>query len=505
MQKKSLTLAALQTSIRNPSKRYRGIHQFRTGIDLNQFVHSYQRLFPSKGSLQDFHGAPFPRNSCQVFGKKTPKQPVSAIREILWAISRCLQFSSELRNFINLQDRYQVAILKNDCELATNYLNAIEIDFGKSIWLYQNLIASAYISHSETEPADTSARVLEEVKCNSVLHALLYYSRKRIEGATLKEKLRAEVVERIGPSGYKTYFLTKLIDATDSSESAVSNLLFFDAQASVIDHYTSLILALQAAVSAEMFENDTASLVKSHLKKLFNLTGDKRLIGVLAALGELVDAESGSRHSDRCLAIEAYTVGNYGQCITLATQVLFTDPLDIAIRVLCCKATVAIERYPEKTEGICGEIQDSLFNIFSANDQFFRSAYALLQMSDRFFDHNWARYLRVAVCYELGSEESKRSQSWMRDIYVLDSHITPFMAIALGEEHSDKVVAYLEAKGNFLHTLNLVRDVLVCREFDCATPRYAKYRARELLVRKQYQLAAESYMIAAQTEPQAAV
>lgn len=52
MHKKSLTFSALQTSIRNGSKRYQGIHQFRAGIDLSHFAISYQRLFPHKGSLQ---------------------------------------------------------------------------------------------------------------------------------------------------------------------------------------------------------------------------------------------------------------------------------------------------------------------------------------------------------------------------------------------------------------------------------------------------------------------
>lgn len=507
MKEKTLTIAALRARIRNPSKRYQGIHQFRAGVDVNHFVPSYQKFFPHKASLEDFHGTPFPKHASQLFKTRTPKSRVSAIREILWSISRCLQFSSELKNFISRQERYQIAILENDFDSAIDHLRHIENDFGKSIWLYQNLIACAYTSTNDSEPSDAATSVLEEVKCNGVLHALLHFSRIRIEGATLREKLRAEIIDHISQSGYESYFLAKLLDATDSSELAVSSLLFFDAQASVIDHYTSLLLALQAAVSAQMIESSLFSLIKHPLKQLFKLMGDNRFIGILAALGDLIDADSIMHDTERAHAIESYTTGNYEQCIILSNKVLLADPLDIAIRVLNNKAAVAIERRPENTGGICGNLNDSLFNLLSANDQFFRSAYALLQTTDRFFDHNWAQYLRVAVWHELGSEEPKRSQSWMRDMYVRDRYITPFMAIAMDDEHSENIVCHLEAKGKFPQTVNLVREILDCRESNRETisPRYAKYRAREFLVRKQYGLAAESYMVAATKTPQAAV
>lgn len=507
MQEKKLTITTLQALIRNKDKHFQGIHRFRTGIELNRFVPSYQKLFPHKASLQNFHGSPFPKHADQLFKSRTPKIRVSPIREILWAIARCLQFSSELGKFTSKQEKYQIAIFENNFNSATDHLLEIEKDFGKSIWLYQNKIACAYTSPNESEPTDAATRVLEEVKCNNVLHALLHYARRRIEGATLREKLRTEVFEQTGQSVYGPYFLAKLLDATDSSELAVSSLLFFDAQASVIDHYTSLIIALQAAVSARMIDASIIPLIRQPLKQLFKSTGDKRFVGILAALGDLVESDAEIGNVARAQAIESYTVGDYESCIEISKKVLSENPLDISIRILKNKAAVALEIQPENTGGICGNLNDSLFNLLSANDQFFRSAYALLQTSDRFFDHHWAQYLRFAVWHELGPEAPKRSQSWMRDMYVRDKYITPFMAIALDDEYSNNIVQHLEHKGSFPSTINLVRAILDCREGDCEIniPRYAKYRAREFLVRKQYGLAAESYIEAAQNTSQAAV
>jgi hypothetical protein len=463
-------------------------------------------LFPLKTSLQDFHGPAFPKRADQLLSNKSPKQSVTALREILWAIARSLQFSNELKTFISAKGRYEVAILNNEYSIAVACLDDIENAFGKSIWLYQNRMACAYVSPNESEPSDAATRVLDEVKGNSVLHALLHYTRRRIEGATLRDKLRGEFKEKIDSPVYEAYFLAKILDVTDSAESTVSGLLFIDSQASIIDHYTSLILGLQAALSDQKLEPAMAKWIAPPLVKLFKATEDRRLIGVLAAFGHLIDVDSANNHV-RSQAIEAYTVGDYQRCIDLAGEVLISDPLDSSIRLLSVKAAVACEMRPERQSGICGDLHDNLFNLLSANDQFFRSTYALLQLADRFFDHSWMLYFRVAVWHELGSEEPRRSQPWMRDIYVRDSFVTPFMALAIDEVHTQKIINHLDIGGAYPQTLGLVRDILggASSSSLASSPRAARYQARECLVKENYRLAADLYFDAATKEIQPAI
>jgi len=401
--------------------------------------------------------------------------------------------------------RYEVAILTNKYTAAVACLDDIENAYGKSIWLYQNRMACAYISPNESEASDTATRVLEEVKGTTILHALLHYARRRIEGATLHDKLRS-TLSKIGSPVYKDYFLAKILDTTDSTESTVSSLLFIDSQASIIDHYTSLILMLQAALSDKKFAPAMASWISPPLQKLIKATEDRRLIGVLAALGYFIDVDSSDNHA-RSQAIEAYTAGKYQRCIDLASTVLSNDPLDSSIRLLSIKAAVACEERPERQSGLCGDLHDNLFNFLSANDQFYRSTYALIQIADRFADHNWMLYLRMAVWHELGSEKQRRSQPWMRDVYVRDCFVTPFMALAMDEVHSQKIINYLEIGGVYPQTLSLVRDILSCSSISPAelSPRAARYQAREYLVNENYSLASDLYFEAAKKENRWAV
>lgn len=390
-------IAKLQADTRNFSKRYQAIHRFRSGIDLSHFTSAYHRIFPRKTSLQDYHGSAFPRRADLIFASRTPKRKTTAFREILWAIARCSHFSNELGNFISIYENYQVAIFENDNQRAINHLQEIEKNFGKSILLYQNLIACAYTFSSGSEPLDYASKVLDEVKSNNVLFILLHYARKRIEGATLRDKLRAEITEHVGDSGYEPYFLAKLLDPIDSSDEALSNLLFLDGQSSIIDYYTSLVQTLQNTVSSQILEEGAAALIRHPLKKLYKDVRDKRLVGILIALGDDIDDTLNIGISERTLAIEEYTDSQYDKCLIEAKKALLTDPLDISLRLLSCKAAVATGEIPEKPLGLVGELHESLFNLLSVNDQFFRSAYALLQLSDRFFDHGWAQYLKVAV------------------------------------------------------------------------------------------------------------
>lgn len=126
MPAKSKQILALQASIRNSVTRHQGIDRFRSGVKEAEFE-TYRTLFPLKASLQDFHGPAFPRLAKQLISSRFPKQRVTALREILWAISRSLQFTDDLKTYIAAKERYEAAILQNEYESAVAYLEEIEI------------------------------------------------------------------------------------------------------------------------------------------------------------------------------------------------------------------------------------------------------------------------------------------------------------------------------------------------------------------------------------------
>lgn len=488
----------LQAKLRRPDSRYSAIHQFRAGVEHADFFGLYQKLFPLKASLQDYHGTPFPKRAGQIFSNKAPRKSVTAYREILWSIARCYQFKDRLKEYCEQRKIFETAVLLNDYDGACIILDEIESNFGKSIWLYQNRMATAYISSNESLPSEMAASILEEVRGNQILHLLIHYVRRRVEGATLRDKLRNEIEKQINSQVYSSYLIAKILDVTDSGEIAASSLLYIDSQASVIDHYCSLILVLQAAASDRMLTDEMIGWLLPSLVRLYEGIKDHRLLGVMSTMGKSL-IQTSHTSLERVETIECYTIRDYDACIQKTSEILRSNPADSAIRLLRVKAEVALKRQPSGEGGLRGEIDEHLFNILSANEKFFASVHALFVLADRFSDHQWMLYFRVAVWYEIGAEETRRTPTWMRDLYVRELEISPFAALVLDPAHAEGVLSQFEKCGKCPKTTELVRQIMTGSAASSAIdPRTAKYLARELLSKHKFEEAANLYRISAE-------
>ncbi|MBN9359694.1 MAG: hypothetical protein J0I15_24870, partial [Herbaspirillum huttiense] len=496
-------LKQIQAKVRRPGiDRLRGIQTFKASFADTHFFDGFKKLFPLRASLHDYHGTPFPKYASQLFSNKAPRNPVQAYREILWAIARCSQFSDEISDFLTIRAEFESAVLKNNFQNAARSLREIEDRFGKSIWLYQNIISSAYISGSTQEPGVLAKQVVDEVKNTPILNLLVYYIRKRIEGAVLREKLGREIESHINSTFLSSYYQKKIFDVADSSDAAVTALLFLDAQASIIDHYDSLILSLQAAVADSMFVDEMTKVIKPALRQLHRKTRDRRLLGVLHLMGDDLGATSNDLDARRAQSIELYTIGEYDQCVGITKEILEEHPEDSPIRILYVKALVSLGRRPPSTNDLSSEINDNLYNVLAVTDQFFRSTHAIMVLSDRFLDHHWMLYLRVAVHYEVSAEQEKPIPAWMRDMYVRDPNLTPFLAMTLSSEDRVRFLSNCRLQEAYPHTLQLVSDFFSDDDSDTnnISPRSARYRARGSLVRKNYKRAFELYFLAAENE-----
>lgn len=492
----------LQARMRDYSKRYVAIDQFRANAPEAEYFSAFRRFFPLKSSLKDYHGPAFPKTAEQLFSNRVPKVPVNAFREILWSIARSLQFSDELKEFLTRREYFEGVILRGNYAGAVDCLDEISLRFGKSIWLYQNQLAAAYISQNESQPAEVAKQIIDAIQGNKLLLNLFYYIRRRAEGAALRDNLRSEFSQKITSPVYLNYFQAKIFDVTDSGAEAVSSLLFFDSQASVIDHYDSLVRSLQTAVSDEMMPVGMIAIVVHGVQLLYQQTGDMRLFPIVIALGKPYLGPPRIGEAQRAAAIESYTQGDYSSCIETSEDILSKNPRDSAIRLLLIKSLVAIDKRPVVTHGITSDLNDNLYNLLAANEQFYRSVHALLVIADRFIDHSWMLYIRVAVHYEIGSEQNRRLQQWMRDIYVRDQFITPFTAVCISSEHSERLIDSLHAEGLYPSTLALVKETLqpTVEVAEYQTSRTSRYKAREMLANGLYEAAAKLYRLAANEE-----
>lgn len=499
------THLSLQAKLRHSSSRYQAIHQFRAGVEDANFFGLYQKLFSLKTSLQDYHGNPFPKNAEQILSNKVPRRRVTAYREILWALARCYQFREILKDYCTHRQNFEKSVLINDYDEAFSNLEAIERSFGKSIWLYQNRMAASYISPIESLPSEIARGIIEEVRSNEILHPLLHYVRRRVESAALRDQLRYEIEEKIESETYSAYFLCKILDLTDSSETAVSSLLFIDSRASIIDHYSSLVLVLQAAASDGMLTEEMIGWMLPPLSKLYEGTKDYRLLGVMSAMGRSIVQKTPNSIA-RTEAIEYYTIGHYNKCIEKASEILHDDPTDSAIRLLRVKAEVHLTQQSNNDAGFRGELNTHLFNILSANENFFSSVHALIVLADRFSDHQWMLYFRTAIWYEISAEDVSRIPSWMPDMYVREKEISPFSALVLKTKNADEVLAQFEEHKRCPETIRLIRKIMAGVPLTHPVDtRAAKYLARELVSQKQYKQASNLYKISTEGDVRPAV
>ncbi|MEJ2803838.1 hypothetical protein WAE61_18285 [Comamonadaceae bacterium PP-2] len=496
------SLAKLQAKFRRPEGRYHAIHYLRASIPEALFFRYYREMFSLKQSLKDYHGASFPRFANQMFATRTPRENVNAYREILWATARALQFGDDLEAFVALRDEYEISVARNKHEEAVACLDKAEQQFGKSVWLYQNRIASAYLSDDSSQPSVVATMVMDEVNDNYLLKILMHYIRKRVEGAVLRDKLREELERQVEGLNYGQYFLAKLFDTTVSREDNVNNLLYFDSRASLVDHYCSLIQALSAAASDLMFSEEMLAALLPSLKKLYGVTRDRRLSGILTILGEPVSHKT-CDIATHAKALELYTAGDYAECINLSEEVLLVDPLNTALRIVVAKskAELRIEMVAENNIG--SEIEGKLVNLFSANENFFSSAHAILVLTDRFIDHVWLQQLRVAIYYEIGAEEAKKNPIWLRDMHVRDSYLSPMVLMAINGLAHQKAKNLLEEGELYPRTLSLVVEAM-SNSLDVnnsmLNARTARYKARRLLSEGHYSESAALYRFASKNE-----
>lgn len=492
----------LKAQLQQPGiNRYRGIHRFRTQIAPQAFIECYREAFPYKVSLNDYFGPAFPKTTSALFSNKSPKTPTNGHREILWAISRAITFKEELSKFAELREQYENSTASGDTKLSIRILQEIENSFGKSIWLIQNKLGQAQIQDTSIIQ-DSPDEIIEKLKPYPLVQFISSFAKRRIEGTALKNQLVDELEKAEISKQFKIYLRAKCLDNTDSRADTVTHLLYFDSQASLIDHYESLIQVLTVASSDRILnEGELATSLRPAVARLQQATSDPRLTGPLATLGKAPKIEYTPEVIDRAKIIENYTLCNYAECVATSSEWLTKHPQDSSIRILRAKARAASGIEPEIGSTFLSNTDKNLVSIFKADDSFFIALHEILQISDRFFPLQWASLLKIGALYEVGHEEAKRSQMWQRDAYVRETYISPFTAMLLDSPADQEFLSTTELDQLF-HFTKEVAKIAKGEHSDSDSPeaRHLRYSARHDLYEGRYLSAAEKYIKAAKED-----
>ncbi|MFW7208716.1 MULTISPECIES: hypothetical protein [unclassified Enterobacter] len=351
----------------------------------------------------------------------------SAANEIIWCISTCLVYKSELKDYLKLSEDIESYVVSNNPIKFSESLQEIEMKFGWSVWLLENRIAATQHWHGPEAKKEIVKEMREHVKENILLDLIINFIGKRVEDSSIPGYLQTELAKSFKNSDSKLiheYARAKIFDRHSLNFEQISILLCLDYNANLIDYYESLINVLRWSVSNEQVFRQLEKSIRKPIKVLYNALQDPRLIPILICLGEYFDTPI---NYERESILEKYTAGRYLETINLVEN-YFKDSkniTDISILFIGIKSESKVNleiEYPF----LLSEISDDIKEVLKFNENSYASALTLNVYNDRFMNHSWSTHIRFAVMNELSVQNYSMTIDYLRDLFLIDNRISPF-------------------------------------------------------------------------------
>lgn len=474
-------------SIRFGTSRGEALYRLKATAHSSDLFALYPHIVVSKDYLDDIHGNAFPTSYGDLFSRPAHYAPTAAINEVMWGLCRCLQFGRELNQFNKLRESFEESFIQNDQSKCLMTLTKIEENFGASIWLLQSELATSQFWSGIESTRNKVKSIESKISDNPIFKVLLSFISKRVEATGVKDFLKKELTQLlagISDKPLEKYFHTKLFELWDINTQDVPTALFFEGHSSIIDVYEMLISVLQAAASDKTIFGEAARSLTKAITSLYKATGDRRLPNIMRGI-EIEPPTTEDIDKSRAAAIEAYTVGDYEACNRLAQEHLDSQPADLALLILQIKACVYGKIQIPEREGVWSELPRSFADIFSASEELYAAAYRLFALAERFYGQSWVNYLHAALAYELREEQADFPPTWLRDIYVRDTYLSPFTAVAASGPARNSLLNTQDLHKLFPYTTAVYRavDGGEIPDKDARNPRYRRYLGRHFLAR----------------------
>lgn len=409
---------------------YAEVFRLKSFTSAERLFAAFPTLFSDATRLDALYGPAFPESPLALFEKPALYEASPVLNEIIWAIARSLASGARIRDFVATRSAFEKQVFTADRVAAESSLQRIASQFGYSLWWLQSRLSVTFLSAGLEEMRQSTRTLMDETGVGGLASFLLPYFALRTESTQRKEGQRNELeraIKQLELQGdLPAYLRTKLFATHDVSVQDAGNLLLFEAQASLIDHYEALIAVLQSATSNRSISPSASKILEKPLLILFKNTNDRRLSGVLRALGlEFDDPIS----AERAKIIERYTAGLYSEVGQRYEEYARHHPGDIALFVLHIRARVRLGTAPESFgDGLLGDVYKHLLELFKAGNTAYQSAFSVLTLADRFSSLSWMQYVRAVALHELQTEDREFPSKGFRQILVQDEEISPFSA-----------------------------------------------------------------------------
>jgi hypothetical protein len=413
-----------------PQNLFSEVYRLKTRTPADQLFTLFPALFRSPSGLDEIHGSAFPMAPQGLFDKPALYEHGAILNEVVWAIARVLSHGQKMRTFVQARSNFETALLGGNREAAKQQLAGMAHTFGYSLWLLQSQLSLTLLCDGVEEMRRLARAMMVDAGPGSITSFLLSYMALRTESAQRKEAQRAELeddLKQLELAGdLSQYLFAKLFGDHDVSARDSGPLLLYDAQASIVDHYDSLVVTLQSAVTARGIAPQAVTILQRPLLALQAMIGDRRLNGVVRSLGY---GSASPLSPQRATLIESYTCGRYTDVIEGYPSYVINNPQDLAMYVLALRANVRIgSAFPWQSEGVLQDIGKNLIDLFRATSTAYQSAFSIFTLNDRFHSISWMQYLRAVAQNELQTETTEFPNKEFRRMLILDPEATPFSA-----------------------------------------------------------------------------
>ncbi|HHA2503892.1 TPA: hypothetical protein ACOENT_002129 [Stenotrophomonas maltophilia] len=417
----------------------------------------FPKLIKDPRRLLPVHGAPFPRTYKDMFEVQAAGAPAGPVNEVIWAISRCVLHSAEISQYVADRNNFESSLLLSKFDTAATILVEHEQRCGVSLWL-----AQAWLTLGDNAPLAERQRVQEQFDATapkSISAFLIHYLSRRAESRGAKRFLKDEVLAKLNDVSdvFRKYAASRVSDVSTANPSELSAYLFFEAQASVIDHYEALIVTLQDMAGADRLPASVSTALEKPFTLLYRRIRDRRVEPLALAFGCVVKTEVDARARFRAEIFDSYFQSRNEEVLRNGAIFLTQhDATDAAMLTLVARAAVRSSREVSGLSAAQAALCASLISVLRLDEHSYGEATSIFSNADIHYGHSWALYLRGVVLSSLQQESAVPVVDQVRGIVVYDPWLSPLSLACVKPLSLKLAVAAQVESGIYANTLEAV-------------------------------------------------
>lgn len=267
--------------------------------------------------------------------------------ELYWNACVLRLFTPGLNHFVDRRREFSEAILEGDYSAANQVLDAIQREFGYSIWLIENKIGLFAAASGLEKQKDFSAAIVRNGDIKSSIRLLARYFSVRAEQTVSPTRFTTLLNEflqdytGLGVATAQDYRFKLDFFGGHEFIDFLPQILLLESNASIIDRYLTFVRTCQLVVAANP---NTRSLraVTDAVNVVRDGGTDPSLFNLCSMLGITPPTVDQKIPHEIHSLVEHYTIGDYASCARCAEDLLTAHPSLVEVAEIYAKATIRL-------------------------------------------------------------------------------------------------------------------------------------------------------------------